>query len=77
MVVARAGALTTVGVAVGIGLSLATSRLLSSLLFEVRPFDASTLATASVVVLAASAAAAYMPARRASSVDPLTVIRGE
>ena len=77
MVVARAGALTTVGVAVGIGLSLATSRLLSSLLFEVRPFDASTLATASAVVLAAGAAAAYVPARRASSVDPLTVIRGE
>jgi putative ABC transport system permease protein len=77
MVVARAGALTAVGVAFGIGLSLVTSRLLSSLLFEVRPFDASTLATASVVVLAASAAAAYVPARRASSVDPLTVIRGE
>jgi putative ABC transport system permease protein len=77
MVVARASALTAVGVVFGIGLSLVTSRLLSSLLFEVRPFDASTLATASVVVLAASAAAAYVPARRASSVDPLTVIRGE
>jgi ABC-type antimicrobial peptide transport system permease subunit len=58
-------------------LSLVTSRLLSSLLFEVQPFDASTLATASAVVFAAGAAAAYVPARRASSVDPLTVIRGE
>jgi len=49
----------------------------SSLLFAVRPFDASTIATASVVVLAAGAAAAYVPARRASAIDPLTVIRGE
>ena len=77
MVVGRASTLTAVGVVLGIGLSLVTSRLLSSLLFEVRPFDAATVATASVVVLAASAAAAYVPARRASSVDPLTVIRGE
>ena len=64
MVVARAGALTTIGVAVGIGLSLVTSRLLSSLLFEVRPFDASTLATASAVVRRRRCAA-YLPARRA------------
>ena len=77
MVVARASTLTVAGVVIGTGLSLVTSRLLSSLLFEVRPFDAGTIATASVVVLAASAAAAYIPARRASSVDPLTVIRGE
>jgi putative ABC transport system permease protein len=77
MVVARATTLTAAGVGLGIGLSLGTSRLLSSLLFAVRPSDAGTIATASVVVLAASAAAAYVPARRASSVDPLTVIRGE
>ena len=77
MVVARATTLTAAGVVLGIGLSLVTSRLLSSLLFAVRPSDAGTIATASVVVLAASAAAAYVPARRASSVDPLTVIRGE
>ena len=77
MVVARASSLTAAGVVIGIGLSLVTSRLLSSLLFEVRPFDGSTIATAAVVVLAASAAAAYVPARRASSVDPLAVIRGE
>jgi putative ABC transport system permease protein len=77
MVVARASALTAVGVVLGTGLSLVTSRLLSSLLFEVRPFDAGTITTAAVVVLTASAAAAYVPARRASTVDPLSVIRGE
>ena len=77
MVVARAAGLTAIGVILGIGLSIVTSRLLASLLFEVRPFDAGTIATASLIVLVTSAAAAYIPARRASSVDPLTVIRGE
>jgi putative ABC transport system permease protein len=77
MVVARVGGLTAIGVVLGIGLSIVTSRLLASLLFEVRPFDAGTIATASLIVLVTSAAAAYIPARRASSVDPLTVIRGE
>jgi putative ABC transport system permease protein len=77
MVVARASGFTALGVAIGIGLSIATSRLLSTLLFEVTPFDLGTVATASLVVLTTGAAAAYMPARRASSVDPLMVIKGE
>ena len=77
MVVARAGGLTAIGVVLGIGLSIVTNRLLASLLFDVRPFDTGTIATASLIVLVTSAAAAYIPARRASSVDPLTIIRGE
>jgi putative ABC transport system permease protein len=77
MVVARAGSFTAIGIAIGIGLSVATSRLLSTLLFDVQPFDAATLATASLVVMTTGAAAAYIPARRASSVDPLMVMRGE
>jgi putative ABC transport system permease protein len=77
MVVRRALAFTAIGVATGIAMSAAMGRMLSTLLFDVRPFDPSTIATAALVVLAAGAAAAYIPARRASRLDPLSVIRGE
>ena len=77
MVVARASGFTAIGVAAGIALSLATSRALSSLLFGVGSFDLATIATVSAVVLVTGAAAAYLPARRASTLDPLSVIRGE
>ena len=77
MVVARASGLTAVGVALGTGLSLATSRALSTLLFGVRSFDVTTIAAVSLIVLGTGAAAAYIPARRASTLDPLAVIRGD
>jgi putative ABC transport system permease protein len=77
MVVMRAVGLSAVGIGAGFGLSLITSRMLSTLLYGVQPFDLGTIAIASLVVLATSAGAAWIPARRASSVDPLTVIRGE
>jgi len=77
MVVARASGFTAIGVAAGIALSLATSRALSSLLFGVGSFDLATIATVALVVLVTGAAAAYLPARRASTLDPLSVIRGE
>ena len=77
MVVARASGFTAIGVALGIGLSLATSRALSTLLFGVQSFDVATIATVALIVLGTGAAAAYIPARRASMLDPLSVIRGE
>ena len=55
----------------GTALSLATGRALSTLLFGVEPFDAATIATVSLIVLGTGAAAAYIPARRAASLDPL------
>ncbi len=77
MVVGRALAFTAIGVATGIAMSAAMGRMLSTLLFDVRPFDPGMLATAALVVLTAGAVAAYIPARRASRLDPLSVIRGE
>jgi ABC-type antimicrobial peptide transport system permease subunit len=47
------------------------------LLFGVGSFDLATIATVALVVLVTGAAAAYLPARRASTLDPLSVIRGE
>ena len=77
MVVGRVLALTAAGAAIGLALSAVTTRLLTTLLYEVTPFDAATFAGVTAVVAATAAAAAYVPARRASSLDPLTVIRAD
>jgi len=77
MVLGHALALTAAGAAAGLALSAATGHLLETLLFDVRPLDAATIAVVAALVLATGAAAAYVPARRASSLDPLTVIRGD
>jgi predicted permease len=71
LVVAAAGA------AVGLGGALAGSRLLTALLFEVTPTDPATLAGACIVLLAAALLAAYVPARRATRVDPAQALRAE
>jgi ABC-type antimicrobial peptide transport system permease subunit len=77
MVVGRALALTALGVAIGAGLCIALGRTLSTFLYAVEPSDPSTMATVSLVVLSTGAVAAYVPARRAARLDPLTVIRSE
>ncbi len=66
-----------VGLAAGFGASLALSRYLSSLLYEVTPRDTVTYLAAGVILLAAALAAAYLPARRASRVDPMLALRAE
>jgi ABC-type antimicrobial peptide transport system permease subunit len=76
MIVGRAGTLTAIGIACGIGLSVATSRLLAALLFDVGPSDPATVAAVALVVGAAGVSAAYLPARRAARLDPLNAIRG-
>jgi predicted permease len=65
------------GVAIGLALSLATTRILTKLLFEIKPNDPATLAVAAGLVLAVTLAASYIPARRASRVDPMVALRYE
>jgi ABC-type antimicrobial peptide transport system permease subunit len=77
MVVGRAGVLTAAGIGIGLALSLATSRMLATLLFNVQPFDPPTVVSVAALVAGVATAAAYIPARRAARLDPLTVIRGE
>jgi putative ABC transport system permease protein len=77
MVIARAGGFTAIGVVLGIALSLATGRALSALLFSVESFDLPTIGGVALLVLAAGVAAAWIPARRAASLDPLAVLRPE
>ncbi len=65
------------GIGIGLGLvsAVAASRLMRSLLFEVEATDPATLATTALILLAAALAACWLPARRATRVDPLEVLR--
>jgi len=65
------------GAAVGIGLALAISRAIASLLFEVSPMDPVALFGACGVLLVVAAIAAYVPAYHASRVDPARALQGE
>jgi putative ABC transport system permease protein len=65
------------GVAIGLGGAVWLTRLMTTLLFGVQPGDPLTLATVAVLLLATAALACYIPARRATRVDPLIVLRTE
>jgi putative ABC transport system permease protein len=74
-VLAEALALVGAGLAAGAGLSAAGSRLIDSRLYGVTPQDPLSVAAAAGVLLLAAGTAAYLPARRASKVDPMTALR--
>jgi putative ABC transport system permease protein len=69
--------LTIVGAIVGVLGSLALTRLLKSELFGIKPTDPATLLAAAVLMLLVALAACYLPARRATHVDPLVALRHE
>ena len=66
-----------VGLTVGIGAALGTTRVLATMLFEVRPTDPVTLAGVAALLLTAAVVAVLAPARRAARVDPLIAVRCE
>jgi predicted permease len=67
--------LAILGAAIGLGGALAATRVLEGLLFEVRPLDPVSLLGAALVLIGASGVASLVPARHATRVDPLTVLR--
>lgn len=75
MVVAQGARVVGIGVAIGIVASLAATSLLRGLLFGVEPLDPVTFAAMSAAMLVVGLTASYLPARRASAVDPAESLR--
>jgi ABC-type antimicrobial peptide transport system permease subunit len=65
------------GVAVGLAAAWASTRLIEGMLFNLAPRDTATLVVATTVLVLAALVAAWVPARRASVVDPMTALRRE
>ena len=77
LVVGQGMLLVAIGVGIGLAGSLGLARLLASLLFGVNTSDPATFALVSLVLAAAAFVATYIPARRATKVDPITALRYE
>jgi len=77
MMVAQGAQLAAVAVAVGVPASLALTRLLRSLLYGVAPTDVATHAVTSAAIFALALLASWLPARRASRIDPMIALRAE
>jgi putative ABC transport system permease protein len=77
LVLGRALAIATIGVIIGIGLSMLATPLLDTLLYQVRSRDPLTVAILAMVLILVTLLASYIPARRATRVDPLATLRVE
>ena len=77
LVVGRGAKLAAIGTIIGLAGAFALTRLLSSLLFEVRPDDPLTFAAVAILLVAVALLACYVPARRAMRVDPMIALRYE
>ena len=77
LVVTQGLKLVVIGVTIGIAGALALTRFLSSLLYGVKPTDPATFVAVSLILVGVALLASYIPARRATKVDPMVVLRHE
>ena len=75
LVLGQSAALVGAALAVGIAAAAAVTRVLQRFLYEVRPTDASSFASAALLLGLAALAASYVPARRAARLDPVDAMR--
>jgi putative ABC transport system permease protein len=69
--------LVGVGVVIGLGSALAATRFIATLLFGLAPHDPLTISVAVALMVTVSILASYLPARRASRIDPMVALRHE
>jgi ABC-type antimicrobial peptide transport system permease subunit len=69
--------LTSVGVVIGLGAAAGVTRVLTSLLFNVKPVDPLTYAAVALLLTTATLLASYVPARRASNLNPVAALRAD
>jgi ABC-type antimicrobial peptide transport system permease subunit len=77
MVLGETLALVLIGIGVGLPVALAASRLIASMLFGLEPIDTITVLASVLTIAAVTGLAGYIPARRASKVDPMVALRFE
>ncbi|HTV55869.1 MAG TPA: ABC transporter permease [Terriglobia bacterium] len=77
LVVAEGLALTLTGAAIGVVGALSLTRLMRSVLYEVKPSDPATFVLVSLLLIGVATVASYLPARRATKVDPVEALRHE
>jgi putative ABC transport system permease protein len=77
LIVREGMTLVLIGLLLGASGALALTRVMSSLLFDVKPWDPWTFASVSMLLAAVAFAASYIPARRATRVDPMIALRYE
>jgi ABC-type antimicrobial peptide transport system permease subunit len=77
MVLREGMTLVALGLAIGLPIAFLLTRLMSTLLFEVSPTDPMTFTAVTVVLVLVALTACYVPARRATSINPLAALRHE
>jgi ABC-type antimicrobial peptide transport system permease subunit len=77
MVVGEVSTLIVVGFVLGVALSIASTRLISTFLFGLKPTDVATFAGSMALLATVALLAAYVPARRAARIDPMEALREE
>ena len=77
MVLRQVFVLAMAGLAIGVPMALGTSKFVESFLFDVKPNSPAALAEAVAILLSAVLLAGYVPARKASRIDPMTAVRHE
>jgi ABC-type antimicrobial peptide transport system permease subunit len=77
LVLNRGAWLTAAGLAIGIAGALALTRLLGNLLYDVSPRDPATMTAVAVMLAVVAGLASYVPARRATTIDPMVALRYE